>query len=150
MHYPFFVYGTLKPGESNYPRLLAGRTLGEEPASLRGAALYTAGPYPFMVTDQDLVAPGERVSGALIGVAEADYAVVMVVLDRLEGYQGTGMPNTYERVLLPVDTAGGPRQAWVYLAGAEALNLIRAGQLRQLSDGNWQSDSSALEYWSSQ
>ncbi|MCA1702141.1 MAG: gamma-glutamylcyclotransferase, partial [Actinobacteria bacterium] len=32
-NHPFFVYGTLRPGQGNY-RLLAGRTVGEFPAVL--------------------------------------------------------------------------------------------------------------------
>ncbi|NTV64086.1 MAG: gamma-glutamylcyclotransferase [Oscillochloris sp.] len=150
MHHPFFVYGTLKPGEPNYIRLLAGHTTGEESAIFPTAALYTAGTSPFMVTDQDLVAPGDQVSGTIISVADTDYPQILTMLDQLEGYQCEGMPNTYERLLLLVETSAGPRQAWVYLAGREALNSIRDGQLRKLPDGNWQSDAAAVAYWRNQ
>ena len=38
-----FVYGTLRPGQSNYRRLLADRTVREVPASTKGLALYGNG-----------------------------------------------------------------------------------------------------------
>ncbi|WP_238613480.1 gamma-glutamylcyclotransferase family protein [Candidatus Oscillochloris fontis] len=150
MYYPFFVYGTLKPGEPNYTRLLAGRIVGEESATLAGAALYTAGPFPFMVREPDLVVPGDRVFGALITVAAEQYATMMVDLDQLEAYTEGGRANMYERILLPVETTTGPRTAWVYLAGREALAQIRAGQMRRISEGEWRSDAAALAYWRKQ
>ncbi|NNJ09058.1 gamma-glutamylcyclotransferase [Chloroflexales bacterium ZM16-3] len=150
MNHPFFVYGTLKPGEPNYVRFLAGRTIGEEPVSLVGAALYTAGPYPFLVMGQDLAAPDERVIGALITVADTNYATAMDELDSLEGYAEDGAANMYERLLVTVDAAAGPRHAWIYVAGAEALEQIRAGVLRKVEGGNWQSDSESRTYWSNQ
>ncbi|MBX0326521.1 gamma-glutamylcyclotransferase [Oscillochloris sp. ZM17-4] len=150
MNHPFFVYGTLKPGEPNYARFLAGHTVGEEPASLAGAALYTAGPYPYMVREPGLAAPDERVIGALISVADADYAAVMAQLDSLEGYAEDGAANMYERLLVMVETAGGQRPAWLYVAGAEALDHIRAGELRKVEGGNWLGDPESNTYWSRQ
>jgi hypothetical protein len=41
---PFFVYGTLKPGEENYLRLLADRTVEETPATLAGPPSSPRGP----------------------------------------------------------------------------------------------------------
>lgn len=150
MLYPFFVYGTLKPGEPNYTRLLAGRIVGEEPATLAHAALYTAGPFPFMVREPDLVVPGDRVLGTLITVASAEYEQMLVDLDMLEAYTEGGSANMYERILLPVETSTGPRTAWVYVAGAEPLAQIRAGQMRRISEGEWRSDAAALAYWRNQ
>jgi gamma-glutamylcyclotransferase (GGCT)/AIG2-like uncharacterized protein YtfP len=150
MNTPFFVYGTLKPGEPNYARLLAGRTAAEEPASLAGAALYTPGLYPFLVTEPDLAGPDDRVHGALISVPDEAYAATQAQLDQLEGYVEGGDSNHYERVLVTVQAADGPRQAWVYVVGAAGLAQIRAGELRRLPDGNWQSDPSALSFWSDQ
>lgn len=148
MHHPFFVYGTLKPGEPNYARFLAGRTRGEESASLSGAALYSAGSYPYLVAEPDLAAPDERVDGTIISVADDDYTTVLAQLDGLEGYTEGGTANLYERLLMMVDTAAGPCVAWVYVAGTESLARIRAGDLPKVPDGNWQSDLAALRYWS--
>ncbi|MEI8307473.1 MAG: gamma-glutamylcyclotransferase family protein [Chloroflexales bacterium] len=148
MRHPFFVYGTLKPGEPNYARFLAGRTRGEEAASVIGTALYSAGPYPYLVAEPDLAAPDEQVSGTLISVADDDYAAVLAQLDSLEGYTQGGTNNTYERLLVTVDTTAGPRLAWIYVAGTASLARIRAGDLPKLPGGNWQSDSAARDYWS--
>jgi gamma-glutamylcyclotransferase (GGCT)/AIG2-like uncharacterized protein YtfP len=148
MNHPFFVYGTLKPGEPNYARFLAGHTASEEPASLAGAALFTPGPYPFMVTEPDLAAPDERVLGSLISVADEDYPAILAQLDSLEGYAEGGADNMYERLLVTVETAGGQRLAWLYVAGAYALAQIRAGELRRVAGGDWRSDPAHRNFWS--
>lgn len=150
MNHPFFVYGTLKPGEPNYARFLAGRTVGEEPASLAGAALYTHGPYPYLVMEPDLAAPDERVVGAVISVADDDYPATLAQLDSLEGYAEGGADNMYERLLVIVEAASGPREAWLYVAGSYALAEIRAGRLRRIPEGNWRSGAAALSFWSDQ
>jgi gamma-glutamylcyclotransferase (GGCT)/AIG2-like uncharacterized protein YtfP len=46
---PIFVYGTLRPGEPNHGLLLRGRTVAEEPARMRGMALYDGPGYPYAV-----------------------------------------------------------------------------------------------------
>lgn len=150
MNHPFFVYGTLKPGEPNYARLLAGRTAGEELASLPGAALYSAGHYPYLTMEPDLVGPGERATGVLISVPAADYTRITAVLDELEGYVEGGADNMYERLLLTVEAASGPRRAWVYVAGAAALAQIRAGELPHIPGGDWRGDPASLSFWSEQ
>lgn len=139
MELPFFVYGTLRPGESNYARLLTGLTAAELPATLTGGALYTAGPYPFLVMTPDLAGPGDLVAGDLVVVRPEAYQGALAALDALEGYAPGGAQNMYERVVTEVATAEGPRHAWVYVAGAAALAQIRAGALRRLA-GRWPED----------
>jgi len=134
---PFFVYGTLRPGEPNYARLLAGRTASELPATLAGGALFTEGPYPFLVTAPDLARPDELVRGELIAVPAEIYQPVLAQLDELEGYEAGGADNLYERIAIEVDAADGPRQAWVYVAGTAALARIRAGGMRRIPGGEW-------------
>ncbi|MFV9504326.1 MAG: gamma-glutamylcyclotransferase family protein [Oscillochloridaceae bacterium umkhey_bin13] len=134
---PFFVYGTLKRGEPNYVRYLTGQTASEQAASLPGAALFTAGPYPFLVREPDLVAPTAVVVGELVSLRLAVYQLVLADLDRLEGYVPGGSHNLYERLITTVTTADGPREAWVYVAGAATLAQIRAGQLHHIPSGNW-------------
>src|SRR5438270_797160 len=64
-NHPFFVYGTLRPGQGNHARLLAGRTTAEVPATLPGNVLY--GPaLPYVTAGEE--APG--VVGALVFVAQ--------------------------------------------------------------------------------
>lgn len=134
---PFFVYGTLKRGQSNYARLLAGQTVSETPAWLPGAAIYTAGPYPFLVRAVDLVPPGSTVFGELMEVAPAQYQTVLALLDKLEDFVPGRAGNLYERVVITVQTANGPCEAWVYVAGSGAEEAIRQGRLRLIAGGVW-------------
>jgi gamma-glutamylcyclotransferase (GGCT)/AIG2-like uncharacterized protein YtfP len=140
--YPFFVYGTLKPGESNYARHLAGRTSSEIPAQLKGAALFNAGAYPFLVLAQaelaDLAQASDIVEGVLIDVPAEAYDVVLADLDKLEGYVAGGSTNLYDRLVVQVQTADGPREVWVYVAGDQPIERIRAGQLPRIASGIWQ------------
>ncbi|NKY16539.1 gamma-glutamylcyclotransferase family protein [Streptomyces somaliensis] len=116
---PFFVYGTLRPGERNHALFLAGRTAAEEPARLPGAALHDGPGYPYAVRGGD-----GGVAGELVRAAPGAYGGLLSALDRLEEYHGPGHPlNLYERrrcdvvrlrdgVLVP---------AWVYVAAARAV-----------------------------
>lgn len=136
MSTPFFVYGTLKPGESNYERLLSGRTAAEIPARLEGAALYSNGAYPYLVIAPD--ADAEDVAhGYLIYPADAGYPAVLAELDHLEGYVEGRAGNEYERVAVQTLTADGPVEAWVYVAGATPLARIRRGELQRIGGGVW-------------
>lgn len=144
MRLPFFVYGTLKRGEPNYARYLAGHTVAEEPAHLPDAALYTAGPYPFLVTSPGPVAPGDAVQGSLISIRDSEYDAVLANLDSLEGYLPGGRANLYERVVTIVQTSGGPREAWIYIAGTGALEQIERGELRKIAGGIWRSGADAV------
>ncbi|NJN16794.1 MAG: gamma-glutamylcyclotransferase [Oscillochloris sp.] len=137
MQLPFFVYGTLKRGEPNYPRYLAGYTISEEPANLPHAALYTAGPYPFLVQTPDLVAPGDIAYGQIVVVRPHDYNSVIAGLDNLEGYVANGANNLYERIVVTVETNLGRQEAYVYVAGAETVRAIRVGELWKVAGGNW-------------
>jgi gamma-glutamylcyclotransferase (GGCT)/AIG2-like uncharacterized protein YtfP len=134
---PFFVYGTLKRGQMNYARLLAGRTVSETRAWVPDAALYTAGPYPFLVRAADLLPPNATVFGELIEIHPARYQHVLELLDELEDYVPGRADNLYERVELPVQTVDGTRSAWVYVAGAAVEAAIRRGELRLIERGEW-------------
>lgn len=111
---PFFVYGTLLPGERNH-RLLAGRTRSWTPAVLPGALLFRGPASPFAVADP---AGKGQVHGEVVEIAAAMYDAVLADLDRLEGYHVPGDPaNRYERVSRAVRGERGETAAWVYLAG---------------------------------
>lgn len=131
---PFFVYGTLRPGQGNY-RLLAGRTVAEFPANLPGHALYGPG-LPYVTA----AAGDSSVVGDVMFVAPEDYAEVLVRLDCLEGYR-PGRPHChYERVGRPVsyvdaDGAEVTTLAWVYLAGPAARERLRAAE--RIAGGDW-------------
>ncbi|WP_043264243.1 gamma-glutamylcyclotransferase family protein [Streptomyces sp. CT34] len=133
---PFFVYGTLRPGEANHARFLRGRTASEEPARIRGVLLYEGPGYPYAVAG-----PADAVvHGALVLPRAADYEDVRTALDRLEGYtpgaEGSGH-NLYERVATEAVRAdGGTVRAWVYLvAGPPAARLRATGT--PVAGGDW-------------
>ncbi|NJL34167.1 MAG: gamma-glutamylcyclotransferase [Chloroflexaceae bacterium] len=132
-----FVYGTLKPGYSNYPIYLEGCTLHEESATLLGGALYTEGQYPYLVMEPDLVRPDERVQGVLITVRPDVYNAVLAHIDVLEDYVPGGADNWYERVVSPVQTASGPVAAWLYVGGSEILMFIRSGIFTRIESEVW-------------
>ncbi|MCL6301304.1 gamma-glutamylcyclotransferase family protein [Streptomyces kronopolitis] len=130
---PFFVYGTLRPGEANHARILRGRTAAEEPAHIRGALLYDGPGYPY-ATD----GPADAVvHGDLVRPRDADYDEVRAVLDRLEGHVPGAPDNLYERV--PIDAVpadGRTVRAWVYLAAAPLAARLRS-TAAPLAGGDW-------------
>lgn len=137
MELPFFVYGTLRPGDVSYRRYLAGRTSAEIPARLRGAALYSPGPFPFLTTAPDLTTADDCTYGDLIVVRPEAYPTVLTELDRLEDFVAGRANNLYERVAMEVETDQGKQQAWVYLAAERALRLIRQGRMRRVPQNDW-------------
>ncbi|WP_328723841.1 gamma-glutamylcyclotransferase [Streptomyces sp. NBC_00247] len=129
---PFFVYGTLRPGEYNHDRYVRGLDVREQPALLHGGALYDGPGYPF-ATDGD-----GTVHGALITAAPEEYGGLLAALDRLETYLGPEDPrNLYERVARDVEVPGsGTVRAWVYLAASAVLRTLRASGPR-IPGGDW-------------
>ncbi|MFG3088018.1 gamma-glutamylcyclotransferase family protein [Streptomyces sp. CAI-85] len=144
---PFFVYGTLRPGEVNHGLFLRGRTLREEPARLTGAVLYDGPGYPYAVAE-----PGGTVAGALITARPEAYARLLAELDRLEEYRPGDPYSLYERVVCEVTvtvgsaTTGtgtgtgtgteGAVPAWVYLAAPAVAAGLRADGNR-IGGGDW-------------
>ncbi len=124
---PLFVYGTLIPGESNYPRYLAGQDERTLPATLNGAVLYTHGPYPYLVRAAELVQPGDYVVGVLVWIKPANYAQTLAAVDRLEEYREGGSDNHYERITCTVETEEGSYTAWAYEAGERVQHAILSG-----------------------
>ncbi|WP_435613538.1 gamma-glutamylcyclotransferase family protein [Streptomyces sp. bgisy159] len=130
---PFFVYGTLRPGEANHDRFLRGRILREEPALLGGAVLHHGPGYPYAVPE-----PGGRVTGELVTARPEAYAGLLAELDRLEEFRPGDPHNLYERVARDVvrATDGAPVHAWVYLAAPAVTARLRAGG-RLVEGGDW-------------
>ncbi|MEV7724093.1 gamma-glutamylcyclotransferase family protein [Streptomyces sp. NPDC087917] len=130
---PFFVYGTLRPGEVNHDLFLRGRTAAEEPALLADTALYEGPGYPYAVER-----PGSVIVGELVHPAPEAYGELLVALDRLEEYVGPGSPrNVYDRVARETLRPDGSRvRAWVYLAAPPlARRLTESG--RPIPGGDW-------------
>ncbi|MGW2113869.1 gamma-glutamylcyclotransferase family protein [Streptomyces zhihengii] len=132
---PFFVYGTLRPGERNHDLFLAGRTTRERPATLHGALLYEGPGYPYAVDDP---AGSGRVAGTVVTAAPEEYAALLRTLDGLEEYIAPGHPrNLYERVAREVVPADGPAaHAWVYVA-APGIARALAGSGVPIPSGDW-------------
>ncbi|WP_069767749.1 gamma-glutamylcyclotransferase family protein [Streptomyces sp. LUP30] len=133
---PFFVYGTLRPGEVNHDLLLRGRTLREEPARLAGALLYDGPGYPYAVET-----PGEAgatVAGELVTARPQAYARLLAELDRLEEYVPGDPRNLYERVAREVARTDGsaPVPAWVYIAAPAVAAGLRA-RGKPIEGGDW-------------
>ncbi|MFI6204957.1 gamma-glutamylcyclotransferase family protein [Streptomyces sp. NPDC051041] len=128
---PFFVYGTLRPGEPNHALFLRGRTRAEEPARLRDAVLYAGPGYPYAVAE-----PGGVVHGELVTARPEEYRALLAELDRLEGYTPGGARNLYERVERRVVCDGGEARAWVYLAAPAVAARLRNGGTR-VAGGDW-------------
>lgn len=134
---PVFVYGTLKPGQINYSAFLKGSTLRERPASIAGAALYTAGTYPYLVIGSGIARPYEQAHGMVMTLHPDWYHEVLRRLDWLEGYTPGNPHSEYQRVPHPVQTASGTVRAWVYTASTRILAQIRRGRLVKVAGGAW-------------
>ncbi len=124
-----FVYGTLKPGESNYQRFCAGKVVEEKRAIAQGHLFALPFGYPAMT-------PGDgRVQGYLLTFADPE---VLDALDRLEDYRPERPPeqNEYNRQLIEIfNLYGEPLEtAWVYLMN---FHLIRRYGGILLPSGWW-------------
>ncbi|WP_327314907.1 gamma-glutamylcyclotransferase family protein [Streptomyces sp. NBC_01235] len=136
---PFFVYGTLRPGEVNHDLFLHGRTLREEPARLAGAVLYDGPGHPYAVEEPGRhELPGATVVGELVTALPAAYARLLADLDRLEEYRPGDPRNLYERVERTVLRADGspPVRAWVYVAAPAVAARLR-GRGKLIEGGDW-------------
>lgn len=129
---PFFVYGTLRPGEPNHDLFLRGRTQSEVPGRLTGAVLYYGPGYPYAVEE-----PGGVVRGELVTADPDRYGQLLGTLDRLEEYVPGDAGNLYERVARDVTREDGTSvRAWVYVAGPVVAAGLRArGKL--IEGGDW-------------
>ena len=132
-----FVYGTLRPGQSNYRQLLAGRTVKESPAIAMGLALFGTR-FPYAVPE-----PGGRIVGDLLTIEPNYYQDVLADLDVLEGYDPQQPENShYLRATRPVIAtralpAGGTWEtfhtAWIYLAGP----AVTTATMPRIADDDW-------------
>lgn len=125
---PVFVYGTLRPGQPNWKRLLSGRTERVVAGRLSGAVLLDCGHYPAAV---ERPGPG-LVVGEVVWMKPVAWPMVLSALDDLEGYSAGDPDRLYDRVVRPVETADGPVDCWVYVAGRRI-----AGGLPAVTGGDW-------------
>ena len=125
---PFFVYGTLLPGQPNH--YLWGKSIVTmETAVFPHGRLYDMGNYPMMVEQQN-----EPVKGKLITVSESSYEAITAVLDALEGFDPE-KPTTsaYRRLERVVECENGRFvTAWLYLGQPK---FVRG--LPSIPSGDW-------------
>ncbi|MEU6271666.1 gamma-glutamylcyclotransferase family protein [Streptomyces populi] len=130
---PFFVYGTLRPGERNHDLFLRGRTRSEEPGRMRGLVLYAGPGYPYAVDE-----PAGAVRGEIVTARPGAYEELLAELDELEEYVPGDATGLYERVARDAVRADGVTvvRTWVYVAApAVAARLRSGGEL--IEDGDW-------------
>ncbi|MFD4479642.1 gamma-glutamylcyclotransferase family protein [Streptomyces sp. NPDC058471] len=130
---PFFVYGTLRPGERNHDVHLRGRVGAESPARLPGAVLYEGPGYPYLLEDPE----GGPVCGELITALPSAYDRLLADLDALEVYAPGDPRNLYERVVREVTLLdGSTTRAWVYVAAVRVAAGLRASGA-VIEGGDW-------------
>jgi gamma-glutamylcyclotransferase (GGCT)/AIG2-like uncharacterized protein YtfP len=138
-HLPFFVYGTLRPGEENHQLFAASETLREVPAVLPRHVMY-AGRYPCVVEDEGEGEGGSRVVGDLLFIHPALYEQVLAAFDALERCDPTHEDPWYRRVTCTVDYVaedGNSRRstAWVYLGGRATVATYT--ERDRVPSGDW-------------
>jgi gamma-glutamylcyclotransferase (GGCT)/AIG2-like uncharacterized protein YtfP len=115
-----FVYGTLKPGEQNYPAYCEGKAIVVQPAYTYGKLYHLCLGYPGMTVGT------EKVQGYLLTFADESN---LVELDELETFDPQGLPenNEYQREMIPIydleDRYLG--QAWGYLMDLEKIETFQ-------------------------
>jgi gamma-glutamylcyclotransferase (GGCT)/AIG2-like uncharacterized protein YtfP len=124
-----FVYGTLRPGQPNFERLLVAHSERTAPGRLSGVVLLDCGHYPAAVERPDA---GGAV-GAVVWIRSSAWPAVLAALDHLEGYDPADAQPLFGRVVRPVETTDGPVACWVYLAGRQ----LAAADRPIVAGGDW-------------
>lgn len=124
-----FVYGTLKPGESNYLRYCQGRVIAQRPAVVQGKLYDLSLGYPGLVAGDGIV------QGVILSFSDPN---IFIDLDQLEDYQPHRPPeeNEYQRQQIPVfDLNYQPLGlVWAYLMDMTKVQVY-SGVL--IPDGCW-------------
>jgi Uncharacterized conserved protein len=132
MNLKVFVYGTLKPGESNYQRYCAGKVVEEIEAIAFGQLFNLPLGYPAMTLGDN------SVHGYLLTFAEPG---MLTLLDELEDYDSHRMPeeNEYNRQKIEAYHPRGQSLglAWVYLMTFEQVERLEGVMV---SSGSWIGD----------
>lgn len=131
--YPVLVYGTLRPGGSNYGHFLAGRTTNERTIGLNGFRMLGGQGYPYVIKGD----AEDKIVGTLCDIDPAKYDDVVEGLDFLEGYRGPDEDNHYDRVLIKFTLGNGEVvKAWTYLANRSMVGRI-VKNLPVVEHGDW-------------
>lgn len=126
-----FVYGTLKPGQSNWSAYCGDRTVNIQSAKVRGRLFDLPMGYPSMVVSKDWV------KGYLLSFTND---TVLTDLDRLEDYHSDhpSHKNEYQREWVEVFDKEERSQgfAWAYFMSLEQVEQYGGIWVK---DGEWQS-----------
>ncbi|MEB3180692.1 MAG: gamma-glutamylcyclotransferase [Nostocaceae cyanobacterium] len=126
-----FVYGTLKPGEVNYPRYCAGKVVEAQRAYTYGKLFSLPLGYPAMTTGNN------HVHGYLLAFADSN---ILFSLDQLEDYDPArpAAENEYNRQQIEIYALQGHSlgQTWAYLMSIN--QVYQMGGILQ-PDGWWSS-----------
>jgi gamma-glutamylcyclotransferase (GGCT)/AIG2-like uncharacterized protein YtfP len=132
-----FVYGTLKPGEENYPKYCADKIIDSKPAFAMGKLYALPQGYPAMTIGNS------PVWGYMLSFADSE---VLVELDQLEDYHPSrqSSENLYNRQYINIfsqdytnPSLGRPQkigQVWAYLMEESLVHQL-GGTLQD--DGLW-------------
>jgi gamma-glutamylcyclotransferase (GGCT)/AIG2-like uncharacterized protein YtfP len=125
---PFFVYGTLLPGQPN-DHLWHDAIVDQREATMGGARIYDMGYYPMLVE-----AASGVVHGMLLEVRPEQYGTIKLDIDALEGYvPGAPGPQAFRRCAREIVVKGGEKvEAWVYVVDASFV----AGS-ESIASGSW-------------
>ncbi len=114
-----FVYGTLKPGETNYQRYCAGKVVEAKRAIAFGQLFDLPLGYPAMTLGDS------PVQGFLLTFADPN---VLSILDELEDYDPQRLPeeNEYYRQQIDIYSPTGQALglAWVYLMTSKQVQYL--------------------------
>jgi gamma-glutamylcyclotransferase (GGCT)/AIG2-like uncharacterized protein YtfP len=129
---PVFVYGTLRHGQVNHPRYLAGRYRELFPAVAARHTMYAQ--------DVPVVCDGAgSVVGEIVFLQPGRYRETLRELDLLEGTAEAGGLGLYRRVVREVlaDRPEGTEtlRAWIY--HATRTTLLRFTESNRLRSGDW-------------
>ncbi|MBY0121451.1 gamma-glutamylcyclotransferase [Bacillus sp. S/N-304-OC-R1] len=119
--YLVFVYGTLRANERNH-ELLRGSTCIAQQAWTAGIMFDTGKNYPALIRNSE-----GRVYGELYEITWQQLAN----LDNLEGYNGEGQNNLYDRAIQKIYTDHGDYEAYVYI-----MDTIDPDS-NEISSGDW-------------
>ena len=125
---PFFVYGTLIPGQPNY-YLWKDSIVDTKNGLIRNHQLFDMGHYPMIVQSE-----GNNVHGMLMYVKDEDYEKITKIIDNLEGYNPENHGNSaYNREMRDIEVYSGElEKAWIYIGSTEYVK-----KENDVKDGNW-------------
>ena len=125
---PFFVYGTLIPGQPNY-YLWKDSIVDTKNGLIRNHQLFDMGHYPMIVQSE-----GNNVHGMLMYVKDEDYEKITKIIDNLEGYNPENHGNSaYNREMRDIEVYSGElEKTWIYIGSTEYVK-----KENDVKDGNW-------------